>query len=77
MNEEDFDTIRDVMARVFALQAALGAVIATHPNPAALRLALDREEDAGMANMLYRWPDQPLDLYRECVQSLRSRIQPQ
>lgn len=69
-DKEIAEIARDIGARLFALQAGLMAVIATHPNPKALRAALQEAEDAGMSNMLYVWGDPQIAIYRDTIQTL-------
>lgn len=53
MSEDDTkDVLRDLGARLFALQAGLMAVIRTHPNPQALSEALDLTQEPPKAVML-------------------------
>lgn len=76
MEQVTHDDLRELAARLFALQAALIAVIETHPEAQALDAALSAAEDAGLANMLYLWPEEHLQVYRTTVQILRDRIPP-
>ncbi len=76
MNEELTEVARELGARIFALQAVLVAVIRTHPHPNLLAPALAAAEDAGLANMLYLWPDEAMNTYRATVASLRGQIPP-
>lgn len=76
MDEETTALARELGARIFALQAGLIAVIKTHPHPILLAPALAAAEDAGLANMLYLWPDEAMNTYRATVASLRGQIPP-
>ena len=75
MSDELTEVARDIGARLFAMQAGLLAVIATHPNPQGLATALTNFEDAGLANMQYLpWSEDHISVYRASIQLLREKI---
>jgi DNA-binding MurR/RpiR family transcriptional regulator len=76
MNEDDTkDALRDLGARVFALQAGLMAVMRTHPNPQELSAALDLIQEPPKAVMLgLTWSDSTLEKFDQTLKQLRDQI---
>ena len=76
MSENDTTgALRDLGARLFALQAGLMAVMRTHPNPQALSEALDLTQEPPKAVMLgLAWSDSTLEKFDKTLAQLRGQI---
>lgn len=75
MDDESLDAMRSAMARIFALQASVYALIRTHPQPEAFAVELERCNQTVLSNLLtMTWTDKQVDAYHSSMATAKKQI---
>ena len=75
MDKETLGAFRDCMAQIFALQAMVNALVATHQNPQALSAAYAQFAASVSANVLsMAWEDEQVEYVEEQLKSYQNRL---